>query len=140
MLTLRTVRCSAVADGHEARTRAQFDELAHIANVQTTLRVSRVSQASLGLVTSARAVRGDVLMRVPKSTAIVLDYNSGLSLPASASWPRWVSGQISGGRRRVMRTLTTTHGTCIPLKGQSTLALISNGHGVCRGSSLTRYP
>ncbi|GLC38819.1 hypothetical protein PLESTB_000712700 [Pleodorina starrii] len=82
-------RCSLAVNSEQyARTRTVFRELSTQAKVHTTLKLGRSLQTSMGLATSERASAGDVLMRVPKSTAIVLDYSAGLLLPASALWPR----------------------------------------------------
>ncbi|GLI68384.1 hypothetical protein VaNZ11_012712, partial [Volvox africanus] len=42
-----------------------------------------------------QVAKGDVLMRVPTTAAFVLDYNTGLRLPASAGWPR-LRGSAAG--------------------------------------------
>ncbi|GIM10040.1 hypothetical protein Vretimale_13795, partial [Volvox reticuliferus] len=89
-----TVRCSANNE-NVARTAQTFQDLAVQAKVQTNLRVCRSTHASMGLVNSHQVAKGDVLMRVPTTAAFVLDYDSGLRLPASARWPR-LRGSAAG--------------------------------------------
>ncbi|GIL54003.1 hypothetical protein Vafri_9560 [Volvox africanus] len=92
--TFHTVRCSVVSE-NVVRAAQTFQELAVQAKVQTNLRVCRSTHASMGLVTSDQVAKGDVLMRVPTTAAIVLDYSSGLRLPAFARWPR-LRGSAAG--------------------------------------------
>lgn len=83
---LYSTRCNALIEDVEGS--GVFHALAARAKVQTTLRVARKTHSMMGLVTPSGASKGEVLMRVPASVAIVLDYNTGLRVPASARWPR----------------------------------------------------
>ncbi|KAG2447358.1 hypothetical protein HYH02_007686 [Chlamydomonas schloesseri] len=74
-----------------------YTSLADAARVETSLELRRTGGAlgaGLGLATTRPHAKNEVLMRVPRSAAIVLDYDRGLSMPP-ARWPRLRGGVSS---------------------------------------------
>ncbi|KAL6763080.1 hypothetical protein V8C86DRAFT_466937 [Haematococcus lacustris] len=87
--TARTAaRVAAAAPTAEAQA---YQQLLSYANIQTCLSLVSTPHGN-GLATDMSVKKGQVLLSVPKSLALMLDYNEGLQIPAQGSWPRLVEG------------------------------------------------
>ncbi len=79
--------CHATAAELLTRITGSYNDLRAKAGVETHLGLRTAGSVGLGLVTPEARAPGDVLMRVPRGACIVVDYNTGLSVPPGR-WPR----------------------------------------------------
>lgn len=79
--------CRAATAELLTRITGSYNDLRAKTGVETQLELRTGGSLGLGLVTPEARAPGDVLMRVPRAACIVVDYNTGLSVPPGR-WPR----------------------------------------------------